>query len=424
MTIGRQGSGECQATTRRYVSGRRAGFTLVELLVVIAIIGVLVALLLPAIQAAREAARRSSCTNNLKQFGLALNTYQTALKTFPPGGCVLDYTQLVSSYFASCHSMLLPYFEEASLKNLYDSRADWKNQTQLSPLGTTGQCPVPATVIPVFACPSSGGENPYEDKALNLVFIVAVSGSYTDGQRFGVTNYAICKGVTDAWCLGPNNSPPGPKVVGYNARGMFDVNWAVPIRKISDGTTNTIAMGEAAHGPNWPLAKANPSDTIWGPDGTTVMDTRTALWGPGGNGISSQGQQCLAWAAWIAPQPCPDYIQEPAGTGFAGIYGCTLEPMNKTPVTQTMVSSTAISAPTTCGRKSQPGAAGTNLRMDPPALNGGGSHLTSNFRSDHSGGGNFLMVDGSVHFLTEDINMLTYQQLSTIAGGEIADIPQ
>jgi len=422
MAICRQGSGGRQVSAKRYVSGRQAGFTLVELLVVIAIIGVLVALLLPAIQAAREAARRSSCTNNLKQFGLALNTYQTALKTFPPGSCVLNYEELVGDYFASCHAMLLPYFEEASLKNLYDSSIDWKNQIQLQPPMTTGQCPVPATVIPIFACPSSGGENPYEDIALNKVFVIAVNGSYADGQRFGITNYAICKGVTDVWCLGTNNSPPGPSVVGRNARGMFDVNWATPPRKITDGTSNTIAMGEAAHGPNWPLANALPGQRIWSADAVPVLANERINQFP----ITMYGQQPIAWAAWIAPQPCPAGIQTAGGTGFAGIYACTLEPMNKTPVTQTMVDENDIMNTTFCVRKSQPGAPGTNLRLDPMAgmMNGGGSHLTSNFRSDHSGGGNFLMADGSVHFVTEDINMLTYQQLSTIQGGEIAELPQ
>jgi prepilin-type N-terminal cleavage/methylation domain-containing protein/prepilin-type processing-associated H-X9-DG protein len=416
-----------QRTGGRQVNARRRGFTLVELLVVIAIIGVLVALLLPAIQAAREAARRSSCTNNMKQFGLALNSYQTALKTFPPGTCIQDASKLVSDYYASCHAMLLPYFEEAALKNLYDSKTDWKNQTQLQPVGTTGKCPVPATVIPVFACPSSGGENPYADNALDTIFQFAVSNSYVMGQQFGVTNYAVCKGVTDAWCLGPNSTPPGPSVVGSNARGMFDVNWAVPIRKITDGTTNTIAMGEAAHGPNWPLARATASgaggDLVWNADGS-LQDSRTNLWN--GTGQSMYGQQIIAWAAWIAPQPCPGDIANAAGSGFAGIYACTLEPMNKTPVTQTEVDRTQATSNQLSGcKKSQQGAPGTKTSNGTNQTNTtGGRHLTSNFRSDHSGGGNFLMADGSVHFINQDINMLVYQQLSTMAGGEIQEIPE
>ena len=177
-----------------------------------------------------------------------------------------------------------------------------------------------------------------------------------------------------------------------------------------------------------PLANAQPTELVWNADTPPALltDTRRRLWGPGNNGISSQGQQCLAWAAWIAPQPCPDYIQDPAGTGFAGIYACTLEPMNKTPVTQTMVASLAASNNLQACKTSQPGAPGTRIvpGSQVEANGGGGPSLASNFRSDHSGGGNFLMADGSVHFITEDINMLTYQQLSTMAGGEIAEIPQ
>jgi len=95
------------------MASKRRGFTLVELLVVIAIIGVLVALLLPAIQAAREAARRSSCTNNMKQFGVALHNYHDSLKTFPPGG--VNTISNVGKILMSPHAMLLPFFEEEGL---------------------------------------------------------------------------------------------------------------------------------------------------------------------------------------------------------------------------------------------------------------------------------------------------------------------
>src|SRR5829696_5105682 len=97
------------------------GFTLVELLVVIAIIGILVALLLPAIQAAREAARRSQCTNNLRQMGLAMLNYEQAYRVFPPSDLLVpDPTtgQITKSLGLSVHAQLLPFIEESALKDL------------------------------------------------------------------------------------------------------------------------------------------------------------------------------------------------------------------------------------------------------------------------------------------------------------------
>lgn len=393
------------------MAGKRRGFTLVELLVVIAIIGVLVALLLPAIQAAREAARRSSCTNNMKQFGIALNNYHTALKTFPPSGCVKNAANITDQLFSSTHVMLLPFFEEEGLSNIYNTKIHWQLQKYpLLPDGINSQ--IPATVVPVFACPSTAGDNPYNDKLLSAIFNLAVTGGYPDTQSYGVTNYLLCKGVTDAWCLRPGNLPPGPGTGGVLAseRGLFDLNWAVPIRKVLDGTSNTIAMGEGAHGPAWPLAGDGnqPIHPMIVPGPNQPTNNRMKPQGI----ASATGQQYIAWAAWIAPQVVPyPFIWQSANLKEAGLYGCTLEAINKTPVTQSYANEMGAN---NCV-PSQPSFTSTR---------GGGIHVTSNFRSDHSGGCQFLMVDGSVHFINETIDMLTYQQLSTIAGNEVAEIPQ
>src|SRR5262245_46372200 len=161
---------------------KRRAFTLVELLVVIAIIGVLVALLLPAIQAAREAARRANCVSNLKQFGVAIHTYHDALKTLPPGGCMPPRDAIDDNHiYASFHAMLLPYFEEEGLRNLYDPKENWQHQWGGTPVGSV-QAVVPATVIPVFMCPSNSGENPYVDQLLNAILKLAVKKSYVDNQ--------------------------------------------------------------------------------------------------------------------------------------------------------------------------------------------------------------------------------------------------
>jgi prepilin-type N-terminal cleavage/methylation domain-containing protein/prepilin-type processing-associated H-X9-DG protein len=389
------------------MAAKRRGFTLVELLVVIAIIGVLVALLLPAIQAAREAARRSSCTNNLKQFGLALQNYHSALNTFPPGGCITSAAEISGTLYSSFHTMLLPFFEEVSLTNLYNNTTDWQHQTfptdPNSPDPAIPNAVIPATVIPVFACPSSTGDNPYEDRMLNEIFLIGVPNSYKLHQKWGVTNYGCCKGVTDAWCLPLGFNSPGIVIGGVpkEERGMFDLNWGVPIRRVSDGLSRTIAVGEISHGPAWLLSKDPAS---------TPLTMRTTL-----AGTSQLGQPYIAWAPWVACEVSFKTLNQLIQLYEAGIYACTLEPINKYPVTMGQADDSAVHNCVKSQRDARDGA--------DPNNQAGGPHLTPNFRSDHSSGAHFLFADGSVHFLLDSIDMSTYQRLSTMAGDDPAAIP-
>ncbi len=408
------------------MTGRKRGFTLVELLVVIAIIGVLVALLLPAIQAAREAARRSKCTNNIKQFGIAMQTYHDALKTFPPGaidtGTTFDQNQTYSSFYA----MMLPYFEEAALKSLYNQTTDWQHQTGVWDVtkssGGYYYFTVPATVIPVFNCPSADGENPHEDIQLSTVFLIAVNKSgnpsyQLKNQGYGTTNYILCKGISDTWCRAPGNQTK-------YYRGIFDVNWGAPIRKITDGTSHTIAMGEGADGSAWSITSLNaPSNNRYVP--TTK---------------SNNGLPYKPWAGWICGQVAFTQVATGAIALFeTGIYACTLEPMNKNPVTQCWSPNNGagqedfISIPPANGILPPAGPGSPTMTLGPKILNSSYSKSnptgmwqfsTANFRSDHSGGGNFLFADGSVHFLGDDIDMLTYQRLSTMRADDVVDLPE
>src|SRR5579872_536707 len=117
---------------------RRRGFTLIELLVVIAIIAVLVSLLLPAVQQAREAARRSQCKNNLKQFGLAMHNYLSSYSVFPLCG-----SSTVNSM--SVHTFLLPSLDQGPLYNQINFNVIWSDPSNAVPL---------AAVVPMFLCPS------------------------------------------------------------------------------------------------------------------------------------------------------------------------------------------------------------------------------------------------------------------------------
>lgn len=202
-------------------NGRRSAgaFTLVELLVVITIIGVLVALLLPAVQAAREASRRSSCTNNLKQLGLAMHAYHDALGSFPPGYIYVarDVEEWGWAVF------LFPYLEESNrheILKVNDGRlTDAIRDAQLRPRLQDR--------LSVFRCPSDEGGR----------LLPLTSRRFDDGAagiaRFepAISNYVGVLGLYDLAGNYPNN-------------GVLFGNSAVSTRDIPDGTSHTLAIGE------------------------------------------------------------------------------------------------------------------------------------------------------------------------------------
>ncbi len=202
-------------------------FTLVELLVVIAIIGILIALLLPAIQAAREAGRRAQCSNNLKQIGLALLNYESASKAFPPGGLWSGN----GSYGFSWIVRILPFAEE----NAIYQKLDWSGANYGGALGWLGQNSANAQTLgyvqfPFLYCPSS-----------TLPILVLNTGGWT--VNTSGTMYAGNSGATNdvtAHDKSANGGAPGRISFGGVLISLANVRMA----DIRDGTTNTIMVGE------------------------------------------------------------------------------------------------------------------------------------------------------------------------------------
>lgn len=206
----------------KMASSQRPGFTLIELLVVIAIIGVLVGLLLPAVQTAREAARRSTCRNNLKQIGLALHTYHDGQKTFPPAS--------VAANGLSWNVLLLPYLEETSLYDQFDltPTGSWNSANRL----VHG-----LNRIDVFLCPSA-------QQFLATHGSAKVSGQATYGSHY-YGNQGPRGGQVIGQPSGTNYPTAGGTQLGaFLNQGNSTTEVALKIRDITDGTANTLQVGE------------------------------------------------------------------------------------------------------------------------------------------------------------------------------------
>lgn len=225
-------SGTIKETSMR-ISGstcderRHAAFTLVELLVVIAIIGILIALLLPAVQAAREAARRSQCTNNLKQIGLALQNYNDQNKTFPFG-------VRVQGWGPSFYVGLLPFIEQTALYQKYDM-----NGPNNGYLG--GNANVLAAVgniqIQGLTCPSSPlplFNSPYFES-----HYTGISGAVSDPPRFSETRTRVC-----CSCCTSSGVAGGVNSGIIAGGGMLVPNETIALAQATDGSSNVATVGE------------------------------------------------------------------------------------------------------------------------------------------------------------------------------------
>lgn len=315
-----------------------AGFTLVELLVVITIIGILIALLLPAVQAAREAARNLQCTSNMKQIDLALQNYHAAFNVFPPGETPLPNND---TYGHAWSSRILPFLE---LQNVYDginwSLNSWPTTAAaaaVDPRHYQSLC----MIIPVYLCPSSP-ESPRSH-------YWAADHSNT-ANEIGMRHYA---GIA-----GSDRPLPG-STTGQLASigGVLFLNSRIDATQLRDGTSNTLTLGEYSG-----LTKGQ----MLNPYGGTSSNGNAWPLGFGGGGEGTWSVRTVAFP--------------PMGPYFY---------------------------------------AQADVTADPTIVIGTRYISRASLKSMHPGGINVAMADGSVRFLSQNVDMTTFKNLADRDDGQV-----
>ena len=346
--------------TRVYRSGqcphRPKGFTLIELLVVIAIIAILVSLLLPAVQQAREAARRSQCNNNLKQIGLALHNYLSTYTVFPPSFCVGSGT----GGQWSAQARILPFvdqgnfFNVANLEEFYDSAGNIASG-------------IAKTRVPVYLCPSETADRARVDGS-GAAIHYPVSYGFNGGTWKVFTHAATLAGG------------------GTGGDGAFFPNSSLDTADFTDGTSNTLAFSEVKA--FTPYCR----DDHVGADGNSAIPvSRTLLTGMTNDvkGSAFGDNSSTGHSEWVDGR-----VHQ---TGFTTMY---------TPNTVTPAGGTA-DGDYNSAREGKSGSVGL------------ATYAAVTSRSHHEGIVNSLLMDGSVRSISENINYQTWRNLGGRADGNV-----
>ncbi|MBX6313890.1 MAG: DUF1559 domain-containing protein [Isosphaeraceae bacterium] len=355
----------------------RRGFTLIELLVVIAIIGVLIALLLPAVQSAREAARRAQCTNNLKQIGLALHNYHSAHDRFPMGGSV-NLSDLPSTFYSwnnwSSLALMLSFLEQQPLYNAANFNwAVWHSGR--TPIGYASNTTVFNARIATFLCPSDG-----------------------QAGLANINNYMAS--------VGPNTQAAGMSGItstgqgtGQGSPGLFAYVHCYGIRDCTDGTSSTIAFAESVVGAAMNNAVV-PRNGMVGVGNVAGAQLYSVQQNP------PLVQQLIATcdAYWKGGTPKTNF-KNSNGTRWAmGALGWTMF--------------TTVLPPNARAPRMW-----VSCRIGCDNCGTDHSHIV-NASSLHPGGVNVLFGDGGVHFIKDSVNQNIWWALGTRAGGEVLSADQ